>query len=82
MRQLINPATGQPFAEVPDTPVAEVAAAVRRARQAFEEWVADHAGRQGQGAAAPRGPGGGRRRGADQARGGGDGQARRRLQGR
>ncbi|MBB3727758.1 aminobutyraldehyde dehydrogenase [Nonomuraea dietziae] len=38
MRQLINPATGQPFAEVPDTPVAEVAAAVRRARQAFEEW--------------------------------------------
>ncbi|GAA2679716.1 aminobutyraldehyde dehydrogenase [Nonomuraea recticatena] len=38
MRQLINPATGQPFAEVPDTPVAEVTAAVRRARQAFEEW--------------------------------------------
>ncbi|GAA2399151.1 aminobutyraldehyde dehydrogenase [Nonomuraea africana] len=38
MRQLINPATGRPFAEVPDTPVAEVAAAVRRARRAFEEW--------------------------------------------
>lgn len=38
MRQLINPATGQPFAEVSDTPVEEVAAAVRKARQAFHEW--------------------------------------------
>ncbi|MEU7898525.1 aminobutyraldehyde dehydrogenase [Nonomuraea sp. NPDC049152] len=38
MRQLINPATGRPFAEVPDTPVQEVAHAVRRARKAFEEW--------------------------------------------
>ncbi|MFE3450670.1 aminobutyraldehyde dehydrogenase [Nonomuraea sp. NPDC059194] len=38
MRQLINPATGQAFAEVPDTPVHEVAHAVRRARTAFEQW--------------------------------------------
>lgn len=38
MRQLINPATGQPFADLPDTPVGEVAVAVRKARRAFEEW--------------------------------------------
>ncbi|MET9344835.1 aminobutyraldehyde dehydrogenase [Nonomuraea sp. NPDC003804] len=38
MRQLINPATGLPFAELPDTPVREVAEVVRRARAAFEEW--------------------------------------------
>ncbi|MGV9310509.1 MULTISPECIES: aminobutyraldehyde dehydrogenase [unclassified Nonomuraea] len=38
MRQLINPATGLPFAELPDTPVHEVAEVVRRARAAFEEW--------------------------------------------
>ncbi|WP_281367905.1 aminobutyraldehyde dehydrogenase [Nonomuraea typhae] len=38
MRQLINPATGQPFADLPDTPVEAVAAAVRRARAAFAEW--------------------------------------------
>ncbi|MEU7001444.1 aminobutyraldehyde dehydrogenase [Nonomuraea sp. NPDC046570] len=38
MRELINPATGEVVAAVPDTPVAEVAAAVRRARRAFEEW--------------------------------------------
>lgn len=38
MRQLINPATGQAFAELPDTPVEEVAAAVRKARAAFAEW--------------------------------------------
>ncbi|MFI6319600.1 aminobutyraldehyde dehydrogenase [Nonomuraea sp. NPDC050556] len=38
MRQLINPATGQAFAELADTPVEGVAAAVRRARQAFQEW--------------------------------------------
>ncbi|WP_433438901.1 aminobutyraldehyde dehydrogenase [Nonomuraea sp. CA-141351] len=38
MRELINPATGLPCAEIPDTPVAGVAAAVRTARAAFEEW--------------------------------------------
>lgn len=38
MRQLINPATGQAFAELADTPVEGVAAAVRRARQAYQEW--------------------------------------------
>ncbi|GGL31759.1 aminobutyraldehyde dehydrogenase [Planomonospora parontospora] len=35
---LINPATGEPLHETPDTPVAEVASAVRRARSAFAEW--------------------------------------------
>ncbi|MEU8317705.1 aminobutyraldehyde dehydrogenase [Nonomuraea sp. NPDC048881] len=39
MRELINPATGLPCAEIPDTPVADVAAAVRTARGAFEEWA-------------------------------------------
>ncbi|WP_084961412.1 aminobutyraldehyde dehydrogenase [Thermoactinospora rubra] len=39
MRQLINPATGQPVAEVPDTSVEAVGAAVRRARAAFAEWA-------------------------------------------
>ncbi|GAA0928146.1 aminobutyraldehyde dehydrogenase [Nonomuraea longicatena] len=38
MRQLINPATGQSFAEIPDTPIEEVAGAVRQARAAFHEW--------------------------------------------
>src|ERR1700754_971442 len=38
MRELINPATGLPCAEIPDTPVAGVAAAVQTARAAFEEW--------------------------------------------
>src|SRR5262245_30409449 len=38
MRELINPATGLPFAEIPDTPVEAVATAVRAARAAFEEW--------------------------------------------
>ncbi|HEX4817819.1 MAG TPA: aldehyde dehydrogenase family protein [Nonomuraea sp.] len=38
MRELINPATGLPCAEVPDTPVAGVAPAVRAARAAYEEW--------------------------------------------
>ncbi|MBF8191994.1 aminobutyraldehyde dehydrogenase [Nonomuraea sp. K274] len=38
MRELINPATGLPCAEIPDTPVLGVAAAVQAARAAFEEW--------------------------------------------
>lgn len=38
MRQLINPATGAVVAEVADTPVKDVAAAVQRARRAFAEW--------------------------------------------
>ncbi|GAA2860059.1 gamma-aminobutyraldehyde dehydrogenase [Streptosporangium fragile] len=38
MGKLINPATGEFLSEVADTPVAEVAAAVRRARAAFAEW--------------------------------------------
>ncbi|MEW1841535.1 aminobutyraldehyde dehydrogenase [Nonomuraea angiospora] len=38
MRELINPATGLPCAEIPDTPAEGVAAAVDRARAAFEEW--------------------------------------------
>ncbi|NUR91757.1 MAG: aminobutyraldehyde dehydrogenase [Nonomuraea sp.] len=38
MRELINPATGLRFAELPDTPVEGVAQAVRKARQAFHEW--------------------------------------------
>ncbi|GGP04596.1 gamma-aminobutyraldehyde dehydrogenase [Nonomuraea glycinis] len=38
MRELINPATGLACAELPDTPVAAVNAAVRRARDAFAEW--------------------------------------------
>ncbi|MFF0310274.1 aminobutyraldehyde dehydrogenase [Streptosporangium sp. NPDC004379] len=38
MGKLINPATGGLLREVADTPVAEVAAAVRRARAAFAEW--------------------------------------------
>ncbi|MEV0582402.1 aminobutyraldehyde dehydrogenase [Nonomuraea sp. NPDC050310] len=38
MRQLINPATGQPFDEVPDTSVEAVAKAVQRARTAFATW--------------------------------------------
>ncbi|MCG5219084.1 aminobutyraldehyde dehydrogenase [Streptosporangium sp. KLBMP 9127] len=39
MRELIDPATGRPVAEVPDTPAAEVGSAVRAARAAFEEWA-------------------------------------------
>ncbi|MFB9675723.1 aminobutyraldehyde dehydrogenase [Streptosporangium vulgare] len=38
MGKLINPATGDLLREVADTPIEEVAAAVRRARVAFEEW--------------------------------------------
>jgi betaine-aldehyde dehydrogenase len=38
MRELINPATGLACAELSDTPVAAVSAAVRRARDAFAEW--------------------------------------------
>lgn len=38
MGKLINPADGQLLREVADTPVPEVAAAVRRARAAYEEW--------------------------------------------
>ncbi|GAA4510150.1 aminobutyraldehyde dehydrogenase [Nonomuraea ferruginea] len=38
MRTLINPATGTACAEVPDTPVEAVEAAVRRARTASAEW--------------------------------------------
>ncbi len=38
MRELINPATGLGCGELPDTPVADVSAAVRRARDAFGEW--------------------------------------------
>lgn len=38
MRELINPATGLVCAEVPDTSPEGVAAAVRSARAAFEEW--------------------------------------------
>jgi betaine-aldehyde dehydrogenase len=39
MRELINPATGLPCAEIPDTSVEGVAQAVRTARGAFEEWA-------------------------------------------
>ncbi|MGP3954698.1 aminobutyraldehyde dehydrogenase [Nonomuraea sp. 3N208] len=38
MRELINPATGLPCAEITDTPVEGVASAVRGARAAYEEW--------------------------------------------
>ncbi|MFF4410954.1 aldehyde dehydrogenase family protein [Streptosporangium sp. NPDC001559] len=38
MSTLINPATGEFLSEARDTPVAGVAAAVRRAREAYEEW--------------------------------------------
>ncbi|MEV8632835.1 aminobutyraldehyde dehydrogenase [Streptosporangium sp. NPDC051023] len=38
MGKLINPASGEFLREVPDTPVGEVGAAVRRARAAYEEW--------------------------------------------
>ncbi|MET9065660.1 aminobutyraldehyde dehydrogenase [Streptosporangium sandarakinum] len=38
MGKLINPATGELLREVADTPVTEVAAAVRRARAAYAEW--------------------------------------------
>ncbi|MFG1707623.1 aminobutyraldehyde dehydrogenase [Nonomuraea sp. M3C6] len=38
MRELINPATGLPCAEIPDTPVEGVGAAVQAARVAFQEW--------------------------------------------
>jgi len=38
MRELINPATGLACAELSDTPVAAVSAAVRRTRDAFAEW--------------------------------------------
>ncbi|GIH24331.1 gamma-aminobutyraldehyde dehydrogenase [Acrocarpospora phusangensis] len=38
MTILINPATGEPVDEVPDSTPAEVSAAVRAARAAFEEW--------------------------------------------
>ncbi|MEV4093565.1 aldehyde dehydrogenase family protein [Streptosporangium saharense] len=44
MSTLINPATGGFLTEVPATPVAEVAAAVRRARAAYEEWSQASAG--------------------------------------
>ncbi|MEV4375937.1 aminobutyraldehyde dehydrogenase [Streptosporangium sp. NPDC049644] len=40
MGKLINPATGELLGEIADTPVEEVAAAVRRARVAFREWSA------------------------------------------
>ncbi|WP_326636742.1 aminobutyraldehyde dehydrogenase [Streptosporangium sp. NBC_01755] len=40
MGKLINPATGELLGEPADTPVEEVAAAVRRARVAFQEWSA------------------------------------------
>ncbi|MFC4592189.1 aminobutyraldehyde dehydrogenase [Sphaerisporangium corydalis] len=36
----VNPATGERLGGVPDTPLAEVAAAVRQARAAFEHWSA------------------------------------------
>ncbi|WP_030906238.1 aminobutyraldehyde dehydrogenase [Streptosporangium amethystogenes] len=38
MGKLINPATGEILREIADTPIEEVAAAVRRARVAFREW--------------------------------------------
>ncbi|MEW9532307.1 aldehyde dehydrogenase family protein [Microbispora sp. NPDC049125] len=38
MTTLINPADGRALAEMPDTPVASVASAVRAAREAFEQW--------------------------------------------
>ncbi|MDX6744789.1 aminobutyraldehyde dehydrogenase [Actinocorallia sp. A-T 12471] len=38
MRTLINPATGESFAELADTPVAAIPAIVRRARAAYETW--------------------------------------------
>ncbi|WP_248960552.1 aminobutyraldehyde dehydrogenase [Sphaerisporangium perillae] len=37
-RTPVNPATGEPLAEVPDTPLQEVAAAVREARDAYGQW--------------------------------------------
>jgi betaine-aldehyde dehydrogenase len=40
MGKLINPATGELLGEIADTPIEEVAAAVRRARVAFREWSA------------------------------------------
>jgi len=40
MGKLINPATGDLLREVAETSIEEVAAAVRRARVAFEEWSA------------------------------------------
>ncbi|MET8051395.1 MULTISPECIES: aminobutyraldehyde dehydrogenase [unclassified Streptosporangium] len=40
MGKLINPATGELLEEIADTPIEEVAAAVRRARVAFREWSA------------------------------------------
>ncbi|MER5628719.1 aminobutyraldehyde dehydrogenase [Streptosporangium sp. NPDC002544] len=40
MGKLINPATGELLREIADTPIEEVAAAVRRARVAFREWSA------------------------------------------
>ncbi|WP_433374579.1 aminobutyraldehyde dehydrogenase [Streptosporangium sp. CA-115845] len=40
MGKLINPATGELLGEIADTPIEEVAAAVRRARVAFQEWSA------------------------------------------
>ncbi|GII91409.1 aminobutyraldehyde dehydrogenase [Sinosporangium siamense] len=40
MRNLINPATGRSFGEIPDTSIEEVGAAVTAARAAFEEWSA------------------------------------------
>ncbi|MEU0567097.1 aminobutyraldehyde dehydrogenase [Nonomuraea sp. NPDC005983] len=38
MRVVINPATGLPCAEIPDTPVAAVEPVVQKAREAFAEW--------------------------------------------
>ncbi|MER7369386.1 aminobutyraldehyde dehydrogenase [Nonomuraea wenchangensis] len=38
MRELINPATGLPCAEIADTPVEGVASAVTAARAAYAEW--------------------------------------------
>jgi betaine-aldehyde dehydrogenase len=38
MRTLINPATGTPVAEVPDSSPSDVAGAVRLARSAYEVW--------------------------------------------
>jgi Aldehyde dehydrogenase family len=38
MRTLINPATGTPVAEVPDSSPSDVADAVRLARSAYEVW--------------------------------------------
>ncbi|MBU2662569.1 aminobutyraldehyde dehydrogenase [Actinoplanes bogorensis] len=38
MTSLINPATGAPLADIPDSDVSDVGRAVARARGAFEEW--------------------------------------------